>query len=253
MTTEPNSQPAWNEQNSQTFIDLGRYAVPEREWQLAAFCDLIAPPDGPFAVAELCCGEGLLAEALLERYPQSSVIGYDGSPTMLQQAAARLARFGPRFVARQFDLADRAWRGEVGAVQAVVSSLAIHHLDDAGKQALFRDVFGMLAEGGTFAIADVIAPAGPRGAAIAADAWDAAVRRRARELDGDLRGFELFERERWNMYRYPEPEDDIDKPSHLLDQLRWLESAGFAEVDAYWVYAGHALFGGRKIGSIGAA
>jgi tRNA (cmo5U34)-methyltransferase len=248
MSTEANPQPpAWNEEDSHAFIDLGRYAVPEREWQLTAFCDLIAPADGPCTVAELCCGEGLLAEALLERYPHATVIGYDGSPAMLAGASARLQRFGPRFLARQFDLADRSWRSEVGPVQAVVSSLAIHHLDDSGKQLLFRDIFAMLAGGGTFTIADVVAPASPRAVAIAADAWDAAVRRRALELDGNLHGFTLFEHERWNMYRYPDPDDGIDKPSRLFDQLCWLAAAGFAEVDVYWMQAGHALFGGRKL------
>ncbi len=48
------------------------------------------------------------------------------------------------------------------------------------------------------------------------------------------------------MYRYPDV-DDIDKPSRLLDQLKWLEQAGFADVDVFWMQAGHALFGGRKL------
>ena len=48
------------------------------------------------------------------------------------------------------------------------------------------------------------------------------------------------------MYRYPDPSDTIDKPSTLFEQLTWLAQAGFAEVDVYWVQAGHALFGGRK-------
>ena len=47
------------------------------------------------------------------------------------------------------------------------------------------------------------------------------------------------------MYRYFDPED-IDHPSRLFDQLKWLEQAGFADVDVYWMLAGHALFGGRK-------
>jgi hypothetical protein len=32
----------------------------------------------------------------------------------------------------------------------------------------------------------------------------------------------------------------------LLDQLKWLEGAGFVDVDVYWMRAGHAIFGGRK-------
>jgi hypothetical protein len=49
------------------------------------------------------------------------------------------------------------------------------------------------------------------------------------------------------MYRYPD-QDGIDKPSRLLDQLKWLEQAGFADVDVFWMQAGHALFGGQKQG-----
>jgi tRNA (cmo5U34)-methyltransferase len=94
-------------------------------------------------------------------------------------------------------------------------------------------------------VADVIAPAHPLGAEAAAKAWDAAVRKRALEFDGSLTAFEAFEREKWNMYRYFDP-DDIDKPSRLFDQLKWLEQAGFADVDVYWMLAGHAIFGGRK-------
>jgi len=45
------------------------------------------------------------------------------------------------------------------------------------------------------------------------------------ELDGNLEGFTTFERMHWNTYHYFDPED-IDKPSRLLDQLKWLEQAG---------------------------
>lgn len=250
MSGEQQPAAGWDEQNSQTFIDLGRYAVPEREWQIEAFGDLVDPGDRPSTIVELCCGEGLLAEALLERFPGATLHGYDGSPTMLAQAQARTARFGARFVPHQFDLAEHSWRAQAGPAQAMVSSLAIHHLDGAQKQQLFGDVFAMLADGGAFVIADVIAPATPAAEQVAARAWDAAVRRRALDLDGDLRGFAAFERERWNMYRFGDP-DDIDKPSRLFDQLRWLAQAGFAEVDVFWMQAGHALFGGRKNGAAG--
>jgi tRNA (cmo5U34)-methyltransferase len=150
---------------------------------------------------------------------------------------------------QEFDLADRSWRAPAWPVHAVVSSLAIHHLDGAQKQELFQDVYRLLAESGVFAIADVIEPASRSGAEVAAKAWDAAVRQRSIELDGNTDAFAFFEREHWNMYRYHEP-DDIDKPSRLLDQLRWLEQAGFADVDVYWMRAGHALFGGQKPGRI---
>ena len=236
---------SWDEASSQKFIDYGRYFVPARERQREIIVNLIPPLDHPGAILELCCGEGLLAEALLERFPDIRVRGLDGSPEMLARARTRLSRFGARFQSGQFDLAATSWRDDDPAFHAIVSSLAIHHLDGPQKQALFRDVYHMLANGGVLVIADVIEPAERRGREFAAQAWDEVVREQALALDGNLDGFALFEREQWNMYRYPDS-DDIDKPSRLLDQLKWLEQAGFADVDVYWLSAGHAIFGGRK-------
>jgi tRNA (cmo5U34)-methyltransferase len=235
----------WGAQASRTFIDYGRYFVPEREQQIETFCDLIPPHDGPFNILELACGEGLLAGALLERFPTNTVYGYDGSPEMLERARANLAQYGERFQTVRFDLAAKAWREPAWPVHAVVSSLAIHHLDGEQKQELFRDIYHMLAGGGAFVIADVIEPADRLGAETAARAWDAAVRKRSLEFDRNLDAFTMFEQEKWNMYRYFDP-DDIDQPSRLVDQLKWLEQAGFVGVDVYWMQAGHAIFGGRK-------
>src|SRR5205085_1537963 len=130
-------------------------------------------------------------------------------------------------------------------VRAVVSSLAIHHLDGAGKLQLFTDLHDVLEADGVLVVADVVRFAERRGDAVAAKAWDRAVRHRALAIDGNMSAFEAFEREHWNMYKYVEP-DDIDHPSRLGEQLQWLEQAGFVDVDVYWMLAGHAIFGGRK-------
>ena len=237
---------AWDEQDSQAFIDYGRYFVPEREEQIKIICELVEGRGASLSIVELCCGEGLLARALLERFPGSTVRAYDGSPQMLARARERLAQFADRFVAAQFDLAAHDWRAaETQAADACVSSLAIHHLDGAQKQELFRDVYSMLAPGGVFVIADVVEPAHARGLAVAARAWDDAVRERALELDGHAAAFEFFERDGWNLYRHPDP---LDKPSRLFEQLRWLDAAGFADVDVHWLKAGHAIYGGHKAG-----
>lgn len=235
--------PQWDEQDSQAFIDFGRYFVPHRELQIATICDLIALSDHPFTVIELCCGEGLLAGALLERYPLCSVQGFDGSPEMLQRAQTNLAHYGMRFTTTQFDLLDSDWRNLEQPVHAVVSSLAIHHLDDMQKHTLYKDIFAMLEPDGAVVIADVIQPTDRHGVAVAAQAWDDAVRQKALALDGHTKAFEFFQNDKWNMYLYPDP---MDKPSRLFDQLKWLEQAGFVDVDVYWMHAGHAIFGGRK-------
>lgn len=235
-------KPAWDEADSRGFIDLGRFFVPDREEQIETLLSLI--PENPRHVVELCCGEGLLAGAVLERFPNCTVQAFDGSAAMIEHARQALARHGGRFEARRFDLGDSSWR-ELSGPDAVLSSLAVHHLDGDGKRALFRDMARALAPGGALLIADVVQPRTPAAAALAARAWDESVRRRSLELAGGLGPYETFRNDRWNLYADPEP-DPMDQPSSVLDQLRWLEEAGLAGVDVFWMKAGHAIFGGFR-------
>ncbi len=191
----PAEQTGWSEETSRLFIDYGRYFVPERERQMRMMAALLSELDGPSLVLELCCGEGLLAEVLLDSFPIVTVHGLDGSVEMLQRARERLARFENRFQRRVFDLASADWRKPEFPVHAVVSSLAIHHLTGPQKQELFSDVYRMLVEGGVFVIADIVEHPGREGQRLAAEMWDEAARKRSMELDGNTEAFEFFERE----------------------------------------------------------
>ena len=247
---EADVKTSWDEGDSQYFIDRGRFFVPDREEQIAILRDLIPQPaetGEPCHLVELCCGEGLLSGALLEHFPAATVHGYDGSATMLEAAAAGLAAYGERFDVQLFDLAESSWRHFPWPVHAIVSSLAVHHLDGAGKAALFADLHAALAPGGVLLLADLVLPVHAEGRAVAARGWDEAVRERSQKLGGDLEAYEIFKRERWNYYRDPAADaDPADHPSPLFDQLRWLAAAGFSGVDVFWMKAGHAIYGGIK-------
>ena len=64
---DPEPQDRWDDQVSRAFIDYGRYVVLERERQVQIIVNLLPRFDGPCTIVELCCGEGLLAEAILDR------------------------------------------------------------------------------------------------------------------------------------------------------------------------------------------
>ena len=114
----PDNSNQWNESLSQEFIDYGRYFVPERERQMEIIVELLPRLDSDSTVIELCCGEGLLAEAILTCHPNVTVHGLDGSAEMLRAAQKRLTSFNDRFQPRQFDLADHTWRTDFSAVDA---------------------------------------------------------------------------------------------------------------------------------------
>ena len=215
--------PQWEEENSQDFIDYGKYFVPDRETQINCICEVIPPPSEPAYILDLCCGEGLLTRALLDKFPKCQIYGLDGSPKMIAHIEKALVAYGDRFKTRQFDLAATDWRKFPFPVHAVVSSLAIHQLDGAEKQVLFKDIASILAPGRSFIIADLIEPMNPFGRRLAASAWDEAVRQRSLDLDGHLRGHKQFRQLGWNHYAEPEPEpDSIDKPHPCLINLNGL-------------------------------
>jgi SAM-dependent methyltransferase len=247
MTTDPD-HPAWSEDESARFIETGRIYTPRRDEIADAFCDLIPANAGDaFAGVELGTGVGWLTEAILARYPNARMIGLDGSDTMLAETRRRLAPFAGRFELARFRLEDRNWRDTLpDGLRCVVSSLVIHHLDGPGKAALFRDLHAKLAPGGALLICDLVLAASDWGKRHYARAWDADVARQSRELGGDDAAFLKFLADKWNMYAFPPPEDDIDHPSTTVDQLRWLADAGFEGVDVFWARAGHALFGGYR-------
>lgn len=242
---KPDQEPEWTDKISQQFIEMGPYCVPDRELQQRLLTDLVPERPGRQMLIELGCGEGLLAEILLERFPAYQLLALDGSPDMLRAASARLARFKARAECQRFSLVDRTWRDPEAGALAILSSLVIHHLEGAEKLRLFQDLLTMLAPGGVLGIADLVQPAHPQGVQLAAEAWDEAVRQRALEIDGRLDAYRRFEDQQWNTFRYPDPED-IDHPSGVFEQLHWLEQAGFVAVDVHWMRAGQAIFSGWK-------
>jgi tRNA (cmo5U34)-methyltransferase len=126
---------------------------------------------------------------------------------------------------------------------AIVTSLCVHHLDGDGKRRLFRDLHLALVEGGALLIADLVAPASAPAQRLLAASWDARARTQSLAATGSDAGFRRFQETEWNLYRHPDP---VDIPSPLFDQLQWLAEAGYAGVDAFWMDAGHAIYGGYR-------
>ena len=243
MTTE-----SWNEADSATFLDRGKYYVPEREVQIQIIAGLLESLDEGSRIVELCPGEGHLTAALLERFPRARVLALDGSEAMRQSTRQSAGEHTGRLEVRAFDLLAHDWRGFDGeTVGAVVTSLTVHHLEGEKKLRLFKDLYASLALGGIFVLADLTEPPTAVARRIAAESWDQEVRRQALEIDGNLDAFKAFQADEWNYYAHVAPgTDPVDKPSSLMEQLLWLQEAGFRDVDVHWMKAGHAIMSGRK-------
>jgi SAM-dependent methyltransferase len=138
-----------------------------------------------------------------------------------------------------FDLADEKWWSLLESADAVVSSLAVHHLDGPAKQRLFAAVAERLSPRGALLIADLVAPQRQEAHEVFASGWDLAAVRQATRPEA----LAQFKKTEWNIFWHPDP---LDMPSPLFDQLRWLHDAGFRGVDCFWQRAGHAIYGGYR-------
>jgi tRNA (cmo5U34)-methyltransferase len=234
---------SWTENDSSTYRTIAPVAVPRRQEMMAAL--LAAVPfgvDEPLKILELGSGEGLIAEALLTRFSHATLTALDGSESMRREAMTRLRGFGVRARVDPFDVAALDWWDRMFGVDVVVSSLCLHHLNDARKRYLYKAAADRLSPRGALLIADLIDPQHPALRRLAADRWDRAAKDQA-EAVGGTELFERFVDERWNHFRFP---DASDQPAALLHHFMWLRHAGFAAVDCVWMDAGHAVFGGFK-------
>lgn len=236
--------PAWSEADSEAFIARGKVFTPRRDEIARALLDLTpAAPDDAFLAVELGVGAGWLSEALLRRFPRARILGLDGSPRMLAETGRRLAEFGDRVELRPFRLEKNDWLAALPPARVILSSLVIHHLTGPGKQTLYHRLFDALAPGGALLVCDLVQAASEPARQYMARFWEDEVRRQSQATTGRVDAYQDFVTSGWNLYDHPDP---VDMPDSLADHLDWLRAVGFVGVDAFWVRAGHAVYGGYR-------
>jgi tRNA (cmo5U34)-methyltransferase len=165
------------------YLELMRREVPDYELLQS---ETAAASAGAAArsILELGTGTGETARRILAAHPGARLRGIDESEQMLAAALEAL---------RGLDVALEVGRLEdplpAGPFDLVVSALAVHHLDRAGKRTLFGRVADALAPGGRFVLADVVIPDDPADAITPLD-------------------------------------PGYDMPDTVADQLAWLKEAG---------------------------
>lgn len=108
------------------------------------------------SVVDVGCGTGNLSFAVLAAHPDARISGLDPDAAALRRAARKARRRGLSLTLVQ-GYADRI-PAEDGSLDHVVSSLALHHVDDDGRVAFARDALRALRPGGKVTIADFGGP-----------------------------------------------------------------------------------------------
>jgi tRNA (cmo5U34)-methyltransferase len=178
-------------------------------------------------VLDLGAGTGLLARHVAAAWPDAELTLLDGAPAMLEQARGVLGG-GARYVVGDLasPLPDGPW-------DAIVSALAIHHLDDAGKRALFARAHAALGPGGVFVNAEQVG--GPT--AFFADVY-ATWHRDSATAAGSTA-------EEW---AGAEERMRLDRWATVERQLAWLRDGGFADADCLFKDHRFAVLVARRAG-----
>jgi tRNA (cmo5U34)-methyltransferase len=194
------------------------------------------PAEAEPLVVDLGGGSGRLMARILERWPHARGIVVDQSEPFLALAERRLTAFGGRGTCLLARL-QNDWHGQLpGPADAIVSMSAIHHLEPAEKQSLYRQAFAALRAGGLFLNGDEVRPERAEDYRREVETWADHMRRHM--ADGSIG--ELFHPAlaKWIERNV----DDFGGPRHTGDdchetaavQLEYLRAAGFAAVDCSW-------------------
>jgi len=212
----------------------------EREQKRAAhwrFLGELLPFDEQdvFTFLDLGAGTGAAARGILDLYPRSTAILTDFSAQMMSEGQREMQDYEGRFEYVEFDMSTSSWPAAIPAtLDAVATSMCIHHLPDDRKQGLFAEILAHLAPGGWYVNYDPVSSADP----VVEATWE-----RVNDRDDPEAAGKRLHRTPQEQHRF---ENHVRYVIPLDRQLDYLRSAGFQGVDVYWKHLENVIYGGRR-------
>jgi tRNA (cmo5U34)-methyltransferase len=190
----------------------------------------VIPAEGtaPLKVLDLGAGTGLYSALVQAVFPNGEFTLLDLAVEMLEQAKSRFSQMGksPTIVIGDYVEADLG-----GPYDLVISALSIHHLSDSDKEHLYQRIHDALSPGGMFINADQVIGKTPELERLYQQHW----------LDS-ICAIGISDEE----LKAAKKRMEYDRMAPLDIQLRWLEAAGFQDVDCWYKNFSFAVFGGYR-------
>ncbi len=179
-------------------------------------------------VADLGCGTGTAAYLVKKRFPKAEIECLDLADNMLQLARRKLK--GMKNISfHRVNLEDHSFTGKY---DAIVSSLALHHIEPGkGKTELYKKIFNALRKGGIFVNADIIKSPNGNVQKVYLNKWAEFISQSFSSEEINL-----------NFKRYKTE----DRPADVQKELKALSKIGFKHPEIYWKNYNFVTYGGFK-------
>lgn len=217
------------EEEAEVFDGLIRTLIPSYEDMVNSM--ILALPfheKEKINVLDLGCGTGNISMAVKKRFPHAQITCVDLADNMIKMAKFKLSSYSDI----EFKTADFRDLDFIKEYDAVVSSLALHHLQPEEQPLFYRRIYGFLKEGGVFYNTDNILGSSSHLNHLYMDKWVNFMLKSHTQKEIDT------------LWLPKHREEDF--PSPLRSHIQWLEDAGFEEVDVVCKYYMFGVYGGKK-------
>lgn len=139
------------DQLSSSYSELISKCVP-RYHEMLDNMFLYLPEDfKPKRILDLGCGTGNLTQKITEHFPEAEIDALDLSEDILTESRKRFSKIpNIRYIQANF----KNMHLPPGSYDLVMSSIAIHHIEDPYKIKLYKEVYQALSKNGLFIFAD---------------------------------------------------------------------------------------------------
>lgn len=188
--------------------------VPQYLEQNQIIYSLLPNEDENYRVLDLGCGNGILSELVLQKLPNSYIVGFDLTESMLKVFEKKLSKYSGKFESKQGDFRTDSIGNEY---DIIIAGLTLHHLTWEEREKFYKTLYSSLNEGGLFIARDIIID---ENKVVVNDQY------------GHWKEFMKSQGEDPDFWYFKHIEKD--HPMTLTDHFTWLRKAGFLMVECQW-------------------
>lgn len=216
------------EEEAKQYDGIIRTLIPGYEMMVGVLVSILPfEEQQAFSMIDLGCGTGTVSKTAKDAFPNVQITCVDIAGNMLDIAKQKVG-VDTKLIQADFNTFDFSEKYD-----AVVSSLALHHLEtDEDKLNFYKKIYGALNSGGIFINIDVVLGSDEALQNVYMEKWKAFMISSTSKQEVE---------QKWLPSYYAE-----DRPAKLISHIYMLKECGFKGIDVAYKCYNYAVYCGRK-------